>query len=81
LNPLAILNSQPWIRPALGLLTAIAVLVKYVAPEHTIANQIAGKVLDFLAPLVAMSVGKSHEPAGPMTPEKAASVLKSVSRE
>lgn len=80
MNPIAILNSQPWIRPALGVLTALAVLVKYAAPEHTIANQVAGKVLDFLAPLVAMSVGKSHEPS-PMTPEKAASVLKSVSRE
>jgi hypothetical protein len=81
LNPLAILNSQPWIRPALGVLTAVAVLVKYVTPEHTIANQISGKVLDFLAPLVAMSVGKSHDASEPMTPEKAASVLKSVSRE
>lgn len=55
------LNDQPWTRPALGVLTAVAVLVKYLAPPHTMAHQISAKALDFLAPLVAASVGKSHD--------------------
>lgn len=55
------LNEQPWTRPALGVLTAVAVLVKYLAPPHTLAHQISSKALDFLAPLVAASVGKSHD--------------------
>lgn len=62
MNPLSLLNDSPWVRPALGVLTAVAVLVKYLAPPHTIAHQVSEKLLDLLAPLVAASVGKSHGP-------------------
>jgi hypothetical protein len=58
---LEFLNSKPWTRPALGVLTAIAMLVQQVAPAHTKAHQIAGWALSLLAPLVAASVGKSYD--------------------
>lgn len=61
MNPLSFLNDSPWVRPALGVLTAVAVLVKYLSPPHTIAHQVSEKLLDLLAPLVAASVGRSHD--------------------
>jgi hypothetical protein len=53
------LNSQPWVRPALIVVSGVAALVKVLAPAHTIAYQIADKVLTFTAPLAAGSIGMS----------------------
>ncbi|MFN3077368.1 MAG: hypothetical protein ABT940_10890 [Alphaproteobacteria bacterium] len=59
------LNAQPWTRPALLILTTIAVVTQQLAPPHTVAFLLAGKVLALLAPLVAVSAGKSHDLAKP----------------
>ena len=78
MNLLNWLNAQPWVRPALGIIAALAMVTKQFAAPHTIAYQVADKVLDFIAPLAAASMGATNDPV--KTPADAVKVLKSVSK-
>lgn len=54
------LNSQPWLRPALGVLVAIAQAVIVLSPPHsTVAKTIAGWVLAAAGGMGAASLGQS----------------------
>lgn len=53
-------DAMPWVRPALGVVTAIAVMVKSATPSYTIAGHAADFYLTQLFPILAgASVGAS----------------------
>lgn len=60
MNPFTWINSQPWLRPSLFVLSAVASLVKVVTPNYTVAHRVADYVLNGALPFGIGSLGTSN---------------------
>lgn len=60
MNPFSWLNTQPWVRPTMGVLGGVAVLVKVVAHPNTVAYRVADWIEQTLIGAGAASLGQSN---------------------